>query len=97
MAAVNSKGAGDKSAEIEFHTEVAVVPQVPTDLEVSIDTEYITVSWTAPLNGGSPITGYTVNFKTADGLQAVNENCTPFTKTVCVFNVNTLVQEPFLL
>lgn len=39
VAAVNSKGAGDESGAIEFNTEYAVAPLVPTDLEVSIETD----------------------------------------------------------
>ena len=41
-------------------TTVSTVPSVPTDVTVVAGNQSATVSWTAPNNGGSPITGYTV-------------------------------------
>lgn len=35
-------------------------PDVPTDVTTVFDSGYIVTSWTAPYNGGSPITGYHV-------------------------------------
>ena len=38
----------------------ATVPGVPTGVTIAQGNNQVTVSWTAPTNGGSPITGYTV-------------------------------------
>jgi hypothetical protein len=41
----------------------AKIPDVPTDVATSFVDGYIRISWTAPYNGGSPITGYHVQVR----------------------------------
>ncbi|MEV4119810.1 fibronectin type III domain-containing protein [Micromonospora sp. NPDC049645] len=59
VAAVNAFGTGAESP-----ASAAVVPYTlpgaPTNTSATAGTNAATVSWTAPANGGSPITGYTV-------------------------------------
>jgi len=40
-------------------------PAVPT---VTVNQTYIVVNWTAPYNGGSSITNYTIQIRTGDGV-----------------------------
>ncbi|MBG6103361.1 hypothetical protein IW249_003775 [Micromonospora vinacea] len=59
VAAVNAYGTGaasPPSAAVVPYT----VPGAPTNASATAGTNAATVSWTAPANGGSPITGYTV-------------------------------------
>ncbi|MBQ1033683.1 fibronectin type III domain-containing protein [Micromonospora parva] len=59
VAAVNAYGTGaasPPSAAVVPYT----VPAAPTNTSATAGTNAATVSWTAPANGGSPITGYTV-------------------------------------
>ncbi|RZT77371.1 putative Ig domain-containing protein [Micromonospora violae] len=59
VAAVNAYGTGatsPPSAAVVPYT----LPGAPTNTTATAGTTAATVSWTAPANGGSPITGYTV-------------------------------------
>jgi hypothetical protein len=59
VTATNASGTGPPSAPSAAATP-ASVPGVPSNVTVIPGNAAVTVSWTAPANGGSPITGYVV-------------------------------------
>jgi titin len=78
--AVSDSVASNPSASVT----PATVPGVPTNLEVLRGNAKITVSWVAPAsNGGSAITGYTVQAYTAAGAAVAGKTCTTAT-TSCI-------------
>jgi hypothetical protein len=61
VSATNGVGTGPASAMSAPFTPVApAVPAVPANVTATAGNQSATVSWTAPANGGSPITMYTV-------------------------------------
>ncbi|MBB2740733.1 UNVERIFIED_ORG: hypothetical protein FHR35_000553 [Microbispora rosea subsp. rosea] len=67
VTAVNAAGAGDPSWESDPVTPVAAVaPLKPVALQVFSADRALGVQWAAPLDGGSPITGYTVTVSPGD-------------------------------
>jgi hypothetical protein len=61
VQASNANGNGPVSAHSNSVTPTgAVAPSAPTGVTASPATGQAQVSWTAPANGGSPLTGYTV-------------------------------------
>ena len=59
IRAANANGSGNWSVTA-FRTTDMFAPSTPSDLTATPGNGYITLSWTAPDSGGSPITGYTV-------------------------------------
>ena len=58
--AINLRGQSDQSDVASATAEAATVPDAPmANATATSDTE-ITVTWTAPADGGSDITGYMV-------------------------------------
>lgn len=45
----------------------AAIPDAPTNVVTQSNSTNAWVSWSAPYNGGSPITAYTVQFRWSDG------------------------------
>ena len=71
VAAVNTVGTGAQSSASNVVTPsgpVATVPGAPTIGTATPGNTTATVNWTAPANGGSPITGYSVEVQTAAGV-----------------------------
>ncbi|WP_270886707.1 DUF4082 domain-containing protein [Pedococcus sp. 5OH_020] len=61
VSATNAVGAGPESAASSAVTPApATVPAAPSGVTATAGDGSAVVSWTAPANGGSPITGYTV-------------------------------------
>jgi hypothetical protein len=61
VTAANANGNGPASAQSNSVTPTgAVAPGAPTNVSASPATSQALVTWTAPSNGGSAITGYTV-------------------------------------
>lgn len=60
VAAVNAAGVGSYSISSDEAVPATVPAQMAAPTLGSISTSSITVSWSAPSNGGSAITGYTV-------------------------------------
>ena len=66
VAAVNIAGSSVYSANATTNTLELTAPLVPTDLIATPDVNSITLTWNTPYhNGGSPITGYTVDYAVA--------------------------------
>src|SRR5207253_5761785 len=60
VSAINSIGTSSPSSTVSATTG-ATVPQSPTNVSANpSSSSQIDLGWTAPNNGGSPITGYTV-------------------------------------
>ena len=65
VAAINDIGSSVYSANATVNTTVATVPNTPSGLTATPDIDYIILTWEAPSSdGGSPITGYTVQHST---------------------------------
>ena len=61
VSATNGVGTGQASAPSnQVEPTVPTAPAVPTNVAATAGNESATVSWSAPANGGSPITMYTV-------------------------------------
>ena len=60
VSAANAVGAGPASAPSNPVTPSATVPGAPTGVTGSGADASATVSWTAPANGGSPVTSYVI-------------------------------------
>ena len=61
VTATNAVGTGPPSTPSNAVTPTApTVPDVPTNVSAAAGDRSATVSWTAPSNGGSPITSYTI-------------------------------------
>src|SRR5438128_11502593 len=66
VSAINSVGTGSPSSTASA-TTLAVAPSPPTGLAATaVSSSQINLSWTAPNNGGSAITGYKIE-RSADG------------------------------
>ena len=63
VSAVNEAGTGVSSG-IASSTP-RTIPAAPTNLTATLGDAQIVLSWTAPDNGGSPITGYVIQHKTS--------------------------------
>ncbi|HEV2193363.1 MAG TPA: fibronectin type III domain-containing protein [Nitrosopumilaceae archaeon] len=74
VSAINSIGTGTTSAEATATTQAppATAPAAPTGLtSTAVSSAQINLSWTAPSNGGSPITGYKIEYKIGSGAYSV--------------------------
>ena len=61
VKATNAIGTGSESTQSNAVTPTApTVPGAPTNVSATAGNGSANVSWTAPANGGSPITGYTI-------------------------------------
>ena len=75
VSAINSVGTGAASNVVDATTDDATtVPGAPTSLTATASgTSTINLSWTAPAdNGGSPITGYRIEFSSNGGTSWTN-------------------------
>lgn len=77
------KATVDGSASVDLYEDpeivlVATAPSAPTGVTVTAGTNQATISWTAPSDGGSPITGYTVTSNPG------SLTCTTTGATTCV-------------
>lgn len=82
----------------------AKIPDVPTDVATLFADGYIRISWTAPYNGGSPITGYHVQVRKADGVLFSDDqvNCNQSSAGIisdaqCEIPISVLRSSPFNL
>ena len=83
--------------------QIPAIPDAPTTEFVAVD-DTIKVTWVAPDDGGSPITGYTVVFRHSDGVSVSTQldHCDAsqseiFTVTVCTVPAAILNAAPFNL
>ncbi|MDR3442429.1 MAG: fibronectin type III domain-containing protein, partial [Legionella sp.] len=79
----------------------ATVPRVPTGIAATAGNTEATVNWTAPSDGGSPITSYTVTPTPADGactISGATAHCTGLTNgtsyTFAIYASNALGNGP---
>ena len=78
----------------------ATVPAQPLAPTTQQDLTRIKLTWQTPDDGGSPITGYTVQVQKSDGTFAkeiTSCNMAASTKTTCSIPVSTLIAAPFEL
>ena len=64
VLAVNDVGQGEAATAVP--ATPASAPGVPSSVSATLGNRLVTVSWGAPDDGGSPITGYTVQWRDAD-------------------------------
>lgn len=72
VAAVNSAGTGTYSASVlstPSQEIEATVPDVPSGITLTPGDATISVSWIAPNNGGSSITGYTISYTDGNNVE----------------------------
>ena len=77
VTAINSVGAGPASTPAA--AVPATTPAAPAAPAITIGTQQISLSWTAPTNGGAAITGYLVEVSTDGGgsWAAASGSCAP--------------------
>ncbi len=74
VAAENSVGIGTYSDPIEATPSakiVATVPETPSGITLTPGDSTLSVSWTAPSNGGSSLTEYNISYTDAKGVNSV--------------------------
>jgi FtsP/CotA-like multicopper oxidase with cupredoxin domain len=86
VAAINGAGLGAFSTASAAVTPRAAatapsVPAAPTGIAGAVGTRTITVSWVAPVNGGSAITGYALQYTTNGGATYVTVTANSGTTT----------------
>ena len=64
----NGAGPGDASAQATAAPTMSPPPAAPVNLQAAADTDRVTLSWTTPHAGGSPITGYRYRQSSDGGL-----------------------------
>jgi hypothetical protein len=88
-----------------FSSTISVLTAQPPAQPISPTTVWspdnVIISWTSPDNGGSPITGYTVTIRQADGSTFTSDltNCdmSASTATTCSVPVSSLRSSPYSL
>lgn len=65
VAALNANGAGPKSQEVSFKTDIGV-PGIPTNVKLNILGSGLHLSWTPPSNENGDVTSYTVRWYKTD-------------------------------
>ena len=93
---INGEAGYFVSAEQESRTYRAVfpcigTPEAPTNLEALFSDGQITLSWTTPYNGGSPITGYQVLYSLADWPSDSWEDITDASASTTTYTVTGLM------
>jgi hypothetical protein len=86
VTAANAKGSGAASNLSATATPVAAPAAPGSPLATAKTGKKVTISWTAPANNGSPITGYTVQAYTWNGsLETIvtAKKCTTTSATTC--------------
>jgi len=70
----------DLTMTLKLQSSTPTVPGTPTNLVATPGNNQVALSWTAPSNGGSPITDYTIEYRTGSNAFAVFSH-TPSTST----------------
>ena len=85
--AVNAVGYGPESIPSNPVT-LATTPSPPVAVRAAAAVHTATVTWAAPFDGGSPITGYVVTAQPAGGAQATSLTVTGAARSVTFFNLS---------
>ena len=83
VVATNAIGSSASSAVSNAVTPRLPVPSAPTGVTVVAVSTKLTVSWTAAVTAGGPVTGYTVTASHGVGLGALSNTCTTTTALSC--------------
>ncbi len=97
VTAQNTIGYGPDSSEVNIRA--AATPSVPAAPTTSVNSNVsVTITWVAPYDGGSPITGYTVAIRQNDGTTFTVEsaNCNVST-TSCTAPISVFLAAPYTL
>jgi hypothetical protein len=97
VTARNLVGLGADSSAVTIRA--AAIPDVPAAPTTTVNTNIsVTITWVAPYNGGSQITGYTVAIRQSDGTTYSQEsaNCNVST-TTCTVPIPVLMAAPYNL
>jgi len=95
VSARNSYGPSEASSALSVLA--AQIPAIPAAPTTSFDGSNVIVTWTAPDNGGSAITAYTIRIKQNDGVYTtVNSTCNGSGATI-VQNLNCSISETVLV
>jgi hypothetical protein len=97
VAARNLNDFGDDSSAVDIRA--AGGPSAPATPETSVNTNIsVTITWDAPYNNGSPITGYTVAIRQNDAVTYTAEsiNCNGLS-TKCTVPISVLLAPPYYL
>ena len=89
LTATNSLGTSAQSSPLGPITPALSVPGAPSGLSAVPSNGSVSLSWTAPNNGGSAITGYTIKYATTPGGAATSSSSISTASTSAT--VNSLV------
>ena len=95
VTARNLVGFGTDSSEV--NVRAAAKPSVPAAPSTSVNSNTsVTITWTAPYNGGSAITAYTVAIRQSDGSTFATESvyCNVST-TTCTVPISVIQASPY--
>ena len=96
---VNARNLVGFGADAVVNVRAAAKPDFPAKPSTSVNSnKSVTISWTEPYDGGSPITSYTVDFRQSDGLNYITEsdNCN-VSETSCTIPIAALQISPYNL
>jgi len=90
---------------IEIIVRAARIPDVPTDvITTRITSTEVAITWTAPYNGGSPISAYHILLRTSDGITFAEEvvqcdgtDASIVANTQCTISNEAFIVAPFNL
>ena len=102
MEARNSVGYSLPSAELQVLS--AQVPDAPSAPITAINSDLVTITWTIPFDGSTPVTGYIIKIRQSDGITFTEDitDCNGLesqiiTSMSCSVPITTLKASPYSL
>lgn len=102
IEARNIVGFGAASTSVSIRA--AAVPDTPPTPLTTINADNVDITWTAPFNGGSPITAYTISVRqvdtttfTIDITNCNGSNADIVSASACSIPISTLIAAPYSL